>query len=451
MTFIPAKLFNDSLSCTLLLAFCLALAGISTAQNCAAPAGGWSQSHQPPVGCPVYQNSLFIQQLPNAGSGGPMTHLAPNSDAIIQNQGSGYSSGGTGGNFLPGFTGIDATNGDSTANPFYYGRASDPIYKLDQCANSRPGDPTHSPAGKFWHIPNGARQSNSGHSGDAFLTVWDQTNDTVLSIYNGNRILPNCTASTTAAACSMGSISYCSMANRLTDKGYQAGNGAGDSLNEAPGALIIRSSEWVWPTSVNPDYKGIKHALYLNGSCEGGNPGQSVFPAGSGTASQCGDPAGPKPIHGSLIFMDYTDAQIASMSIPPWQKSIIWTMSHYGGYFGDTNDSAAPGHGNQGMYPTRYEGYEAYTTAGITWPLQNWLAGQPGMAPSPGGNMTFSYWANIPNVVGPNCRTSTCGVASHTHIAAECVALGLAGQPGGCANIEADLPASPTGLTATVQ
>ncbi len=438
-----------------MLAFGLSLAlfitlgsGTLFAQSCTPPGGGWSISNQPPVGCRPYPNSLWVKQLPNAGSGGPMNHLAPNSDAIIQNQGSGYSSGGTGGNFLPGAGGVAAgTTGDSAGVPLYYGRASDPIYKVDQCRfHGGQGGALHDPAGTFWHVPNGAYMSDSTHPGaDAFLAVWDQTKNMVLQLYggtlSGNRHLPNCTATTNATACSMGPISFCNQANYTTDPGWNAGDG-GDSLHNAPVALSIRGVEWIWPTADNPDYKGIKHALYLNGSCEASLP--AVFPGIGGGAAQCNDPAGPKPIHGSLIFMDYTDAQIEAMNIPAWRKPIIWTMSHYGGYFGDTNDSAAPGHGNQGTYFTRSESVEAYRLAGIDWPITFWMSGQ-GFGPAY-SNMTTKFWGDfpgtLPNVVGPNCPSSTCGAIFHTHIADQCVALGLAGQPGGCV-VPSPPPSSP--------
>jgi hypothetical protein len=273
--------------------------------------------------------------------------------------------------------------------------------------------------GTFWHIPNQARFS--GLIGDQFFTVWDQTTNLILGAYkynSGVQAIPNCTATTTGSACSMGSMGYCVKANYTTDKGYQVGNGGADSLTNGPQALTIRAAEWIAGT--------INHALYLNGSCEGGASGQSVFPATPGhTASQCADPAGPKPIHGSLIFMDYTDAQVNAMGLPPWQKAIILAMTHYGGYFGDTNDSAAAGHDNQGMYPTRYEGGEAYVTAGITYPLQQWLAGQPGVKGGVGSNQQLNYWANIPLVGGTD-------VVHHTHIADPCVPTALTGLPGGC-------------------
>ena len=427
MNFISPKLINQALLCILILGFCFALTGTSVAQDCTP--GTFSVTNPTSMSCRPYSTSLFNKPLPNAGSGGPMTHLAPNSDAIAQNT------------LGPGFTYV-ATPGsaDTTANPFYYGRSSDPIYKVDSCA--APGnDPAHNPTGTFWHIPNGARFS--GLNGDRFFSVWDQSTNKVFSAYHyamPGVTLPACSATTQQTACSFPNVTYCSMADYATDKGYQAGNGGGDSLWEAPAALMIRQDEWISGT--------INHALYLNGSCEA--VGTSVFPAGSGHAAQCSNPAGPKPLHGSLYFMDYSDAQIASMNIPAWKKTIIKAMAHYGGYFGDTNDNGI----TQGTYPTRYEGGEAYLTAGTTSPLFGWLAGQ-GITPHGDGtsqDYSLSYWSGIPNLAGPNCPGSTCDVAHHTHIADQCVPLGLAGQAGGCVDAATNaLPSAPTSLTATVQ
>ena len=83
-----------------------------------------------------------------------MNHVAPNSDAIIQNPG----------NFLGTGTTYIAPPGsqDTTANPFYYGRSSDPIYVVNSCTNAD-GDP-YNPVGTFWHIPNQAQFS--GLNGD---------------------------------------------------------------------------------------------------------------------------------------------------------------------------------------------------------------------------------------------------------------------------------------------
>jgi len=359
-----------------------------------------------------------------------MNHLAANSDAIVQNQGTGYSSGGSGGNVLGTGTTYIAPPGaqDTTATPFYYGRSVDPVYMFNSCG-AADGSP-YNPIGQSFHIPSNAQFS--GLHGDQFFSVWDQVSNQVLSAYKYN-------SGTQLIGIGPGpfpAVGYCAMAVYATDKGYQAGSGAGDSLHEAPSALYIRSSEWI--------NGQINHALYLNGSCEAlvnnGSGPQTVFPASSSHAAQCADPAGPKPIHGSLFFVDYTDTQIATFAsggMAPWKVAILHAMAHYGGYFGDTNDSAAPGHGDQGMYPTRYEGGEGYLTAGLTYPLQPWLAGQAGISGGVGSNQQLNYWGGvpIPNVVGPNCPTSTCGILQHMHIADPCVPLGLAGQPGGCTSV----------------
>jgi hypothetical protein len=432
--FIPPKLVNQVLLFILLLDVFFALTGTAAAQCPSPPAGGWSQSNRPPTTCVPYPNSLWSKQLPNAGSGGPMNHLAANSDAIAQNTlGAGLTNVSTAG------------TGAIVMNPFYYGRASDPIYVLNSC--SRPGsDPAHNPLGTFWHIPN--RALVAGGASDEFFSVWDQTTNKVLSWYHNAGTppyqLPNCTATTTATACPISPtvpVSYCNMADYSTDKGYQAGNGAGDSLANAPAALVLKADEWV--------NNQIHHALYLNTSCQ---TAQTVFPAGNHAAfcSTFGVSDTNQAPVGALYFFDYTDAQIAAMSIPAWQKNLIIAMSHYGGYIGDTNSNQ-----HQGVYVARYEAQEAFVTAGVTNPLYSWLDGQ-GLThhtDSTSQNYTISLWSGVPNVVGPNCPNSTCGIALHAHIADSCVALGLAGQPGGCASpvsLSATEPSAPTGLKATV-
>lgn len=357
-----------------------------------------------------------------------MDHLATNSAGMIAAT---FASGHQAGIASPG-------DADTQGNAFYYGKASDPIYKLTSCTHQSASP--HNPINTFWHIPDTAWYS--GGQSDEFFTIWDQTNDMMMSLYtsgNGYPLsLPHCTATTTAAACSMSfAVGYCNMANRTTDHAWQAGNGAGDSLGEAPGALIIRQSEWMSGQ--------INHAIYLNGGCEAAN---AVFPA-AGHAQTCASGLSNAPPHGSLYFLDYTDAQIAAMSIPAWQKAIIKAMAHYGGYFGDTGSASSP---TTDTHPSRYEGGEAYVQAGLTPPLFSWLEGQGVSHHTDGSSQvyTLDYWGGIPDLVGPNCSTSTCGISQHAHIAAECVALGLAGQPGGCATQGATLPRPPTGLTATV-
>jgi hypothetical protein len=411
-----------------LLLFVLILAtALNSLSQCTPPSGGWSEANQPPAGCLVYPNALWNKLLPNAGSGGPTNHLAPNSDSIAQ------------ATVTNGLTSISSTgNAGTLMLPMYYGRASDPIYKVNSCGNHARGGAVHDPLNTFWHIPNQAQAA--GGQSDEFFSVWDQTTNLILGMYTyaapAPNKLANCTATTTATACPVTgtmTVSYCSMANYSTDPGYQVGGGQGDSLDNGAWSLVVRNQELMSGT--------IPHALYLNVrmlSTLG-----SVFPAGSNSAFQG---AGNWPREGALYFFDYTDAQINAMNLPAWQKPIIVAMSHYGGYAGDAGGQAQ----NGGIYPSRWEAGEAYTTAGISDPLFAWLSGL-GLSPHSNGTsatvFNLAMFSGIPLVNGLD-------VAHHAHIADPCVALGLAGLPGGCAAgtpTSAGAPSAPTGLTAVVQ
>lgn len=382
----------------------------------------YSQSSQPPTTCLPYATGLFVIPLPSAGSGGPMTHLAPNSDSIAQ------------ATFQPGHQASVSGPGsaDTQGNAYAYGKATDPVFKLSSCGS--PGSAPYNPVGTSWHIPSGSHFS--GGQSDQFFTVWDQTNNLKLSLYISHNTYPTSVTS----GSSIIAVSYCTMANNATGKGYQNGNGAGDSLANAPAALLIRQNEWM-----QADFHGIKHALYGNGGCEASS---TVFPA-AGHAQTCPSNTNAPP-HGSLYFLDYTDAQLNGFTgLPAWQRAILWTMAHYGLYFGDTGSSSP----TSDTHPSRYESGQAYVDAGLTPPLFSWLAGQGVPVHTDGGQVySLDYWGGVPNVVGPNCSSSTCGIAQHVHIADQCVPQGMAGVTGGCVTPPTNTPPSPpSSLTVIVQ
>src|SRR5438034_8843722 len=327
-----------------LVVFFLAVA--ASAQTCTP--GTWSEASQPPTTCIPYPTpGLFQKQLPNAGTGGPMTHLATNSDvtaqtAVTDNGVVGSSDYGRGQVASPG-------DNDIGGVPIYYGRSSDPIYQTS-CVN---GSPT------YIHIPNQARMAGLGVGGsDQFFTVWDQTTNLIFTGYAYNQsvsggTLPNCTATTNANACSFSFMNYCGQSNYSTNQGYLTGSGV-DTLGSAPDAMTIRANEWV--------NNQINHALYLDTHCENAS---TVFP-GSSHAKECisdGVSDTNRPPHGALIFLDYTDTQLSGMGLPAWQYNILRAWTHYGGYIGDTG-----GNGTS-LGPGRYESGEGYRLAGITDPV----------------------------------------------------------------------------------
>ena len=138
---------------------------------------------------------------------------------------------------------------------------------------------------------------------------------------------------------------------------------------------------------------------------------------------------GARPKHGALYFLDYTDEQIESMGLPAWQKPMIVAMAHYGGYVGDTWGM------NHGTLPSRFEGADAFATAGIDCPIFKWLDGQRGVRThTDAGSLVYTggWWENLGNYTGVNCKVVPCGVLHHMHVADECVPLGMAGLVGGC-------------------
>jgi hypothetical protein len=422
-----------------LITIALLAGGMASAQVRCTP-GTWTIVNQPPDTCiPFAVNGIFTAPLPNAGSGGPMNHLFPNSDAILSNVFN--SAPGDLGTFRLGGVG-DYFDGGT---PIYYGTASDPVYRVNACFyNTQNGFPSsypmNDPIGKTYHIPDKALFSNSNPTtgsgfGDQFLVVWDQVSNQVLGAYCyacTNNNLPHCTATTPTTACPTPSNwRSCDQANWSTDKGFWTKPGATGALDVPGWEGTIRTNEWM--------NGAINHALYLNTACEGGP--ETYFPDFNGPAGVCatlGKSNTNRPFEGNLVFLDYTYAQINAMNLPAWQKPIIVALTHYGGYIGDT------GSGKGSLSISRSESNQAYFSAGLVNPLYAWLcpggsACQPGVtrqgAPVPG---TFKYqmtlFGGIPNVVGPNCPSSACDVISHMHMADPCIPLGFAGMKGGCAS-----------------
>jgi hypothetical protein len=129
--------------------------------------GKWTQAKRPPAHCTPYPNGLFQKKLPNAGKGGPIEHLALNSDKIAFNSLlMGEYPNGTQNPVYIDANHLAVTVSDDgwmSANniPFYYGVESDPLYKVVNCRE--PGyDPAHNPVGTYWHIP-----ENASYSGGA--------------------------------------------------------------------------------------------------------------------------------------------------------------------------------------------------------------------------------------------------------------------------------------------
>ena len=109
----------------------------------------------------------------------------------------------------------------------------------------------------------------------------------------------------------------------------------------------------------------------------------------------------------------------------------------YGGYVGITNAL----HGELPI--ANFEGPAAYDTAGLPYALGEFLLDFPHDDPDPakpllcfartdGHQCNFSAYVGVPLETGPSCPATPCDGSKHLHMADPCVAMGLAGQPGGC-------------------
>ena len=96
----------------------------------------------------------------------------------------------------------------------------------------------------------------------------------------------------------------------------------------------------------------INHALFMVIECSSGT---TVYPATGGAGSRCSDPAGAPPM-GARFQLDMSDAEIGSLHVPAWKKTILRAMARYGMYFGDT------GSGGWGL---QMESGASYTSFGF--------------------------------------------------------------------------------------
>ncbi len=404
---------------------------------------------EPPADVP-YPNAFFSNTLPHAGRGGPTSHLMRGSDLIVNEmmtkgwqrcRGCGTSElskvGGASYWSSPGAN-------DGGGNAVYYATSSDPLYRIASCKY----DPVRA-TGKIFHAPDGAEYSGncSGiwpcDTFDAKIEIWDQTQDIIFGAYGGNgrlQSLPPCQAHEPSRACAL-HLTYCSWASRTNSPGYNGGSAyATNGFPPAAGGIRMEEEE-----------KGqIRHALYLDTLCTDEN---TVFPAthGGDTAQTCAtlkrnsDPSFNylfRPPNGSLVFLDYTAADLASLKsrLPAWQYPVIEVLTYYGGYIGDTGASG-------GLYLGRLESgqpYRYYEQHGFPGAYQRaqqfyrWLGencktsachhGTHEKSPPYSADVYTLYpFDGIPNIRGQ-------GILGHMHIADPCVAKAMAHLPGGCAD-----------------
>src|SRR5262245_60455801 len=136
---------------------------VATGWSQACDSGVWTQTNQQPSTCVPYSvNGIFGKRLPNAGNGGPLNNLAPNEAAIVSRV---LTDANRITQSIWGQTTIASAGLSEWLDvPMYYGRPSDPIYKVPASAclnNTRcgmPGSP-NDVRETYWHIPNKAKWS----------------------------------------------------------------------------------------------------------------------------------------------------------------------------------------------------------------------------------------------------------------------------------------------------
>jgi len=152
----------------------------------------------------------------------------------------------------------------------------------------------------------------------------------------------------------------------------------------------------------------IDHALFIVVKCAGkatnygygvtqsSNTSDSayVYPATHG-ASTCGSTDPNLPPAGARFRLAMSDAQIAALPGPQWQKTILTALAHYGGYVGDTGGSG---------FNFMFEDSTMYTSFGQPDPLAAFA--KANNVPTWNGQYVFHVadnvnWAQYLQVIAP--------------------------------------------------
>ena len=219
---------------------------------------------------------------------------------------------------------------DDFGEPLYYSAPTDPWYTIDAAT------PTGIQSFTF-RAPSGALVSEGA---EAEIAIWDQSTGLLFGAYTccgpqtGTSIpVASGCGATQATACPLTGFTYKSVTTNVfgapdwgNDPRPQTSNGT------SPFAGTLRERELQAGV--------INHAIMLTVDCV--NAAQpSVFPATAnpgvcGTGGTFGPQDVRRPSAGTLIFCDYTPAQIAGFHLPAWQSTIVTALCTYGAYISET-------------------------------------------------------------------------------------------------------------------
>ena len=454
--------------------FTLSSSGSVTANFSALSAGcggPFTLASPPPSTCIWFSGnskSITTKQIPNAGSGGPPpSKWAANGDNIakffltMSTDGPHAQTVGPSQFFDEFFYGSGSTGDQSL--PLYYTSSADRQARWYKKSCSARNSFT-----VYFLAPDNACYGNvtAGTNHDDEIAIWDQTNHLIVGI-NGN-------ANSDTHACLGGNNggSHCSCGWNATasDHGKSCACVAygNECSTENPdsdadwGYCCTTAPNWPSATGVGGEYGPlglsavagfipykqwmdgqINHVMLGAGACNSPT-NQRVFPATANdgaTAHPCvtGTPniANAPPL-GAHFFCDYTDAQIAGMSVPTPVKTFLTACSHYGVMNAYTGTGV--GGGNVGLEVM--ESPQAYNYTGTSNPIYSFLRSQFGV--DCGGNCTIpmgktnSGANSIPLEVttgststdtsGRLCGSgSGCDLSGHIHMLSQCVDIAAAG------------------------
>lgn len=356
------------------------------------------------------------------------------------------------------------TNGSSAdlSGPLYYGKASDPWYKIASCKYNK--------TNVRFHAPNRARFSALA-GGDQGIDVYDTAQGLIIQAYGyasgSGMVMPDASgcpgSGPSSCAVAVPNVSGCAaqqvgVDSDLQGQSYRTASIGGNTYTLGGTGATGMFSGWAGMLRQNELMNGtVNHALLLGIVCA--QPGSSsyqsdwVWPAQAGLL-RCNTSSASEPKAGTMLFCDYTAAQISSMlnagQISQPQATLLRAFCTYGGYVAATGGPAS-GSSWQGMRLAATQTFEGQTAYQLYYKTDNGFAswacshrmndfGQGGCS---GGTQTAPFGPSldvlggIPPLTGPggrdisgrSCSTAPgCDVSGHIHVADPCVAVGLSGK-----------------------
>jgi hypothetical protein len=254
-------------------------------------------------------------------------------------------------------------------HPLYWAQSTDPTYTIHDTGYAC-GSPSSTNCPTTVQIPNGAEHATGG---DGHLSVIQPDGHTEIDFWQVQNANPISGGGTLT----------------VHDYGAVDLNGAGccggsTAANQGLAAGSIRGPELASGV--------INHALTVSEKCSDNG---MVAPAVGGTGTTCS--AGDAPPMGARLQLKMSDAQIASLSVPAYQKVIFEAMAHYGIFVTDTGGSPMD------LY---YEPAIQYTSFGNTSnTVMSFLSGQG--HPDPTTISIKLPWTDF-QVVSPCYAAGTC-------------------------------------------